>query len=545
MPSRRLQVHRAPRAVAFAVVALAVSPIVASASATAPSVDAAVQVTADPAVAREHSTPALAVSPANRQVVALAEGDASTSKCSLEVSTNGGLSWSRATDPVVPSGWPGCMFAVTGEIADVTFGPDGALYYAFVGFNPTTYEQRIFLARSGDLGQTWEPTVALPRITRNVANNEMGMDALPSVVADPSDASRVYVGFWSNNGAWNLPQSLLGGDKKWCNDIVPRPWMAASSDGGRTFGPAVDLAPGVKGCMTEPYLAVGRDGAVLAVFGESTRGEAKAAPPAHLFFSVSRDRGRTFTVSVVHTQSAPNDGPASDASSDWLSAPSPGVDLRNGNLYVTWEEMGAGVPQILFSSSTDGGRTWANPRKLNDVDPRRDWDFTEQFPRLAVAPDGRIDVAWYDWRDDITFKDGDRRNGLQNVYVTSSGDGGANWTKNVRVSDRSIDRRFGPRRVGFVTGPVGLASTDETAYLAWDDTRNGNETNGAQDIYFTRARFAPPGRALAGTGGTRVPPALWSLLGAAGTLVICGLALGAAMSPVPRRRAGPPAAPAG
>ena len=502
-----------------------------------PAVDAAVQVTTDPAAVRGHATPALAVDPKNREVLAIAEGDAYSDKCAVQVSTNAGLSWTRAADPQVPPGWPGCMFAVTGEIADVTFGPGGTLYYAFVGFNPTTYEQRVFLARSNDLGQTWDPTVALPRIARDVTRNEMGMDAMPSVVVDPNDRDRVYVGFWSNNGAWNLSEDVLGGAKKWCNDIVPRAWVTSSVDGGAHFGPAVDLAPGVKGCMTEPYLAVGRDGAVLAVFGENARGEAKAAPPAHLYFSISHDGARTFDARPIHTQPAPNDGPAAESSSDWLSAPSIGVNPGNGHTYVAWEEMGAGVPQILFTASTDGGRDWTEPKKLNDVDPERDWDFSEQFPKLGVAPDGRIDVAWYDWRDDVTYKPGDKENSLQNVYYTSSADGGASWSRNLRVSDRAIDRRFGPRKVGFITGPVGLASTDASAYLAWDDTRNGNETTGTQDIYFTRARFAAPEKAL-GPGGSPISPALWVLLGAAGSLVLGGLALGAASSTSRRRGAG-------
>jgi hypothetical protein len=523
----RRRARLVPALLALAAGGLALGPAPAASGAPAlPAVDAAVQVTSDPAAVRGHATPVLAVDPRNRGILALAEGDAYSDQCSVEVSTNAGLSWARAAAPAVPSGWPGCLFAVTGEIADVTFGPDGTLYYAFVGFNPTTYEQRVFLARSDDLGHTWDPTVALPRIPRNLAKNELGMDALPSVAVDPNDPGKVYVGFWSNNGAWNLSSTLLGGDKKWCNDIVPRAWVASSADGGRTFGDAVDLAPDVPGCMTEPYLTVGTDGAVLAAFGESARGQAGAAPPAHLWFSVSHDGGRTFAAKAIHTQSAPNDGPAANASSDWLSAPSPAVDLRNGHIYVTWEEMGAGVPQILFTASSDGGRTWGNPKKLNDVDPRRDWDFSEQFPKLGVAPDGRIDVAWYDWRDDVTYKDGDKENGLQNVYYTSSTDGGLSWTQNVRISDRSIDRRFGPRQVGFITGPVGLASTDDTAYVAWDDTRNGNTLTGTQDVYFARARYAAPDRALS-PGRSRISPVLWVLLGGSGALVLGGLALGA------------------
>jgi hypothetical protein len=48
------------------------------------------------------------------------------------------------------------------------------------------------------------------------------------------------------------------------------------------------------------------------------------------------------------------------------------------------------------------------------------------------------------------------------------------------VSDRSIDRRFGAGKVGYFTGPPGVASTDDTSLLAWNDTRNGNEGIGTR-----------------------------------------------------------------
>ena len=84
------------------------------------------------------------------------------------------------------------------------------------------------------------------------------------------------------------------------------------------------------------------------------------------------------------------------------------------------------------------------PTKVNDVDPKRDWDFSDQMPTLGVAPNGRIDVAWYDYRNDPTFKQGDTRNGFQDVYYASSVDGGRTWSKNRPLNDRLIDRRFGP-----------------------------------------------------------------------------------------------------
>jgi hypothetical protein len=511
-----------------------------------PEVDGAVQVTSDTGAARGHVTPALATDPNDTQTLVIAEGDAYSSRCMVHVSRNGGLTWSPATQPQTPPDWPGCGFAVTGVIADLAFAPDGTLYYAFSAFQPSTYQQRIYLARSTDLGLTWE-TTALPRIGPDPAKREFGADAMPSIVVDREDPNNVYVAWWSNNGTWNLPGTISGAESSvWCrlvdNRIIARPWIAVSTDRGRSFGPPVDMAPGIDHCTTEPYITQGKDGEILAFFGQSTRTtEAGKAPPAHLFFSVSRDRGKTFTARPIHEQSGPADGPAATSTSDWLGAPSPGVDLETGTIYVAWEDLGAGVPRILFKRSTDGGRTWSEPVKVNDADGKRDFDFVEQFPTLSVAENGRIDVVWYDYRNDPVFKEGDRRNGFQDVYYASSANGGRTWSKNVRVNDRGIDRRFGPRRQGSINGPLGLVSTDKVVFVAWDDTRNGNEANAAEDIYFTRIRYAPPAEAFGGETGGGTSAWVAGLLGAAVALAIGGLIIVIGM--LAGRRGKPPTSP--
>jgi hypothetical protein len=507
-----------------------------------PEVDGAVQVTSDPGVGRGHAIPVLAMHPDDPQTLVLAEGDAYTSRCAVHVSRSGGLSWALATQPQTPADWAGCGFAATGPIADLAFAPDGTLYYAWSAFQPTTYQQRIYLARSDDLGATWN-TTALPRIGPNPARREFGADAMPSIVIDRDNPNLVYVSWWSNNGIWNMPESITGASSSiWCrlvdNRAVARPWVSSSRDGGATFADPVDMAPGIGHCTTEPYLAQAKDGALLAFFGEATRSlEEGKAPPAHLYFSSSTDQGKTFTVTPVHTQSGPSDGRSATSTSDWLSAPSPGVDLDSGAIYVTWEEMGSGVPQILFARSIDNGKTWSDPKKVNDGDPKRDWDFADQMPTLGVAPNGRIDVAWYDYRNDPTYKEGDTRNGFQDVYYASSTDGGRTWSKNRPLEDRAIDRRFGSRRTGSIYGPLGLVSTNKAAYVAWDDTRNGNDQTASQDIYFTRVRYASAADVF-GKADSGISPWVAGFLGAAVAVAIGGLIVMTAAANV--RRSAPP-----
>jgi hypothetical protein len=493
-----------------------------------PQVDAAVQVTSDPGSGRGHAIPVMAQHPEDPQTLVLAEGDAYTSRCMVWVTRNGGLSWARATQPQTPADWSGCGFAVTGPMADLAFTPDGTLYYAWSAFQPATYQQRIYLARSSDLGLTWT-TTALPRIGPNPSARQFGADSMPSIVIDRDDPTRIYVSWWSNNGIWNMPESITGSSSSiWCrlvdNRAVARPWLSVSRDGGATFSDPVDMAPGIGHCTTEPYLVQGKDGSIMAVFGEATRTlDAGKAPPAHLYFSVSHDQGKTFTVTPVHEQSGPADGRSATSTSDWLSGPSPGVDLHTGNVYVTWEEEGTGVPKIFFARSTDGGSTWSDPVKVNDVDPKRDWDFADQMPTLGVAPNGRIDIVWYDYRNDPTFKDGDTKNGFNDVFYASSNDDGRTFTKNRQVNDRPIDRRFGPRTTGGIYGPLGLVSTDKAAFVAWDDTRNGNDQNGNQDIYFTRVRYAPATEVFERASNSGMSPWVAGFLGAAIAVAVGGL----------------------
>lgn len=478
--------------------------------------DAAVQVTSTPNDVRAHAVPSVAVHPDDPQTIAVAEGEAYEGQCAVHVSTDAGLTW-RSTAIEQHDDWPECVYANLGPIAAVTFGPDGTLYYAYSGFQPDTYKQRMFLARSTDLGESFETTM-LPWVEPDLEAGEFGGDALPTVAVDPNDPDRVYVSWMSNNGTWNLSEDTLEG-QVYYEDIVSRPYVAASDDGGETFSDPVDVAGDVDGWMSEPHLAVGSDGEVFAFFGENTRmpeEEGADEPQAHLYLATSTDGGDTYAQEAIHTRE-----PAED---DWLSGASPAVDPLTGDLYVVWEETGD-TPTVAFMRSEDGGDSWSEPVAVNDVEPEREWTYNEFFPSMSVASNGRIDVAWYDWRNDVTFTEGAEDNALQDVYYASSTDGGETWTPNVQANDRAIDRRLGVWDAYGVRGPIGIASTDAAAYVAWSDTRNSSEETQSQDIYFTRVHASEPsavfGEAPAAGGGEW----LWGLLGAGAALGLGGLVL--------------------
>jgi hypothetical protein len=218
-----------------------------------------------------------------------------------------------------------------------------------------------------------------------------------------------------------------------------------------------------------------------------------------LYLSRSTDQGRTFTVTPV----VPGHSSLYNHVLQW--SPEGG---QQGSLHLVYESKiptDQGDRDITYRRSTDGGATWTEPKILNDDDP--ELLAGQYIPNLSVAPDGRLDAVWWDFRDDPGM-------GFNDVYLTSSGDNGTTWTPNVRITDRSIDRKFGPWGNGFdMRQPPGVLGMEAYTVVAWDDTRNGTPEAEAQDIYTTLVQWRdlPPARS---------PVLVYVLAG------VCGLLLG-------------------
>lgn len=185
-----------------------------------------------------------------------------------------------------------------------------------------------------------------------------------------------------------------------------------------------------------------------------------------------------------------------------------------------------------MTTSADHGSSWRTPVRLDDASAPADRG-DEFYPDVSVAPNGRVDVAWHDFRNDPT---GPRQVGqfyrserYWDVYYSYSTDAGATFSDNVRVTNPSIDGKQGATFNNIDTrGAIGLQSTIDAAYLAWSDSRATDANGDAEDAYFSRIRF---GGAAGGTGGDLRaaghdrPAWVWGSLGAALALVAGGLVL--------------------
>ncbi|CAN5765523.1 hypothetical protein BH20ACT1_BH20ACT1_03630 [soil metagenome] len=249
------------------------------------------------------------------------------------------------------------------------------------------------------------------------------------------------------------------------------------------------------------------------------------SPPSGLYLSTSADRGASFEVREVQAGDKANTG-MTGTILRW--SPAGG---ETGSLHLVWEgkePITQGDRDVLYRRSLDGGATWSD----NDDDP--ELLYGQFHPNLRVAPNGRLDLAWWDQRDAAGAFGTD-------VYYASSSDAGASWSANQRMTEVSSTAPSGcGPRVPAVTSDNHRGSPPPTpGPRGGDDTRNGNQVTQTQDLYAASAQYEP----LAATG---IPEAAGYVLAVVIGVGVVGLILviGSKMMGLSRRPPGPPATPA-
>lgn len=459
--------------------------------------------------ARTYADPYVLIDPDNPLVVVAATVEMRSRACRVFRSADGGGSWKLLeSGPSLPS-FPYCHHtrgATT--MTPMAWGRNGTLYMARTGWDtqdigvpgnfPGTWgNMSVLLGRSTDLGNTWDTTIVRSARGKQGPDTEVNIP-VSSVAVDcthPRD-DVVYV-------TWNRSQYLVR------PPVLDTPMVAVSTDGGRTFGePVVAIGGDIEKVLggppasgSEQALAVADDGTVYLLWLGNVN--SRYLP----LLSTSKDQGRTWTTTPV--------GDPKQTSADFFLgtafrwSPEGG---KQGTLHLLYEDRVDGPwgdRDILYRRSTDAGRSFSEPRRINDDDPalRR----IQGSPNFSVAPNGRLDAIWWDFRNDPGLFAND-------VYYSYSTDNGLNWSVNERVTDRLIRRKIGVWSNGFdQRQPPGIASSNQLAVFVWDDTRDGDELTQTQDIFSAAAQFQAVGASTSAAG--------WYVLGAAGGLAIVGLVL--------------------
>ena len=477
---------------------------------------------------RLYSSPAMAVDPKNQLRIVGGWADLRTRRCGIVRSVDGGRSWVRPDAAPNTATFPFCSQSQGGVIqTPMAFGGDGMLYMALNGWGTEEAARTggaVMVARSSDLGDSWETTVV-----RN-AREKTGDDAenirpVQSIAVDAKGGSDDVIFVTFSRSRANPPAP---------NAVPSNPMVAVSRDGGRTFGEAVDLSQGVfesqavrdqaLAAVTTTTAAPGPTSTTTTVpanskaaqpnqvanFGSAgsrngmiarldSKGTAyvtwptgtvnlAASPPGGLALSKSTDGGKTWSsaISIPFSYENATGGPAG-------AYPQFAINKKTDSLHIVYNRNPtpdlAGASEVYNRVSHDGGATWSEAKPLSDDDPKL---YGGQFfPNLSIAPNGRIDVVWWDTRDIQGLRGTD-------AYYAYSVDDGKSWSKNIRLTDQSIDRKLGIWGNNYdIASQPGVASTNAYAVFGWDDTRNSDLTfgdsrttgGGLQDVYVAAAQF--------------------------------------------------------
>jgi hypothetical protein len=406
-----------------------------------------------------HNSPTLVRNPVRPANLAVSSRiDTPFYSCGLHVSFDGGSTWSQTPVPA-PDGEEAKCFA-----PDVAFSSDGTLHLAFVTLSGRgNVPHATWVSSSKDGGRTLsQPVRVLGPLAFQVR-----------LAPDPAKAGRLYMTWLQARAVGALKFTTLG------NPIE----AARSDDGGASWHAPVRVsnpsrqrvvapspAVGPKGDLYVGYLDLGDDSLDYAA-GHGGRGGAPYRGHFKLVVGRSRNHGQTWRESVVDGKLVP----IQRFIVFLAAAPSVAVD-RKGRVYAAFHDGRFGDPDVSVWSLKPGDSRWRGPVRVNDT---RKHDGTAQYlPKLAVAPDGRLDVLYYDRRVDPN-------NILNQVSFQSSWDSGKTFSRSLNLASRTFDSRIGfgaKEGLPDLGSRLALISDNRFALGLWTDTRAGTRATQKQDL---------------------------------------------------------------
>jgi len=320
----------------------------------------------DPRPVRGYESPSIAVNQQDPMHQVVADVDLVGSRCTWHVTFDGGKIWTDG-ELAIPPEFERCTLNSNGflSMSNVVMGSGSNVYVALSlarvpaeGVDPRGPEvlgEGMLLAISTDGGRTFGPArEVIPGPDQERALVRPSLGAFPG----PDNKDRLLLTMWG------------------CGDgRCERGFLARSDDGGATFGSPVLVTPDPGG--NSPSQAVlAADGSIFMTYLRRYGDER-----AELLVARSGDDGKTFSAGVVDKQN--NLGLRYDSAKI-------AVDPRRGWLYMTYTDTRDGPSRVFFRRSKNQGRSWERVVRL-----RTDGGGRSFSPNLAVSPDGRIDVVFY------------------------------------------------------------------------------------------------------------------------------------------------------
>lgn len=400
-----------------------------------------------------HNSPTIARNPAEPAQLAVAERvDRPGYSAALHVSADRGRTWEDVPFPT-PAGQDR-PFA-----PDLAWAPDGRLVMSFVtleGKGNSPGAVWVTSSRSG--GRRWET----PR--RVVGPHAFQV----RIVVDPRRGDLYMTWLQATEAAVGCVN---------CFAAVRLPILAMrSSDGGRTWSPPAQVSGGERLRIGAPAPAVLPDGRLVVLYydfkDDRVDWENLAGDPYRgtfeLVLSRSRENAMRFEETVVERDVVPQ-----GRFLVYLPRfPALAVDPESGTLFAAWSDARAGDPDVLIRRSEDDGASWSQAARVGT-----EADGDQYLPRVAVAPGGRVDVA---------YLEGSPSGATTGPRFATSYDAGRTWSS-ISLSSRLFDASVGPE--GAAGEPdqgtrLGLVSGGDAAFVVWTDARGGTPVTAKLDVFF-------------------------------------------------------------
>jgi Neuraminidase (sialidase) len=262
------------------------------------------------------------------------------------------------------------------------------------------------------------------------------------------------------------------------------PMFSKTTNGGATWSTPRRITPLNQNMFTiGNQIVVEPDGTLIDVF-HFGKGSGRDAPNAS-FTGVSRstDGGATWSKRPIVVSNNPvaddvdpdNGVPLRTGADIGGGLPDIAVDSSSGALYVVWEDSRFGVTHndIVMSKSTNDGRTWSAPKKVNQT-PVPVEAFT---PMVDALPGGAVAVTYYDIRNNTPAPGLDT-----DAFVAVSRDGGASWEES-RITPTSFDDENAPIARGYFLGDYQGLANDGAAFKSFFVQTNDHNTANRTDVF--------------------------------------------------------------
>ncbi len=373
-----------------------------------------------------HSEPVIATDPKHpERIIAashIAWHDTVGTKSIAYVSFDAGKTWSVSLERKDST--------VTADAA-VAYGPDGSAYFA------TLARWGVFRSRDG--GRTWDPPAKTPPA--------YGWDR-EYIVADFTGGK--YNGRLYMNATVNVP---------WVSDSSPPGFggtqkehaiaLYTSLDGTHFQNPILRLVPRPEGILGMSDCVVLSDGQLTCLYGHRKPAPANAAGGGGggrggLAARTPMSAANYWLDVISSTDGGEEWNTATHIGDYWMNRPrsegavipdidvDPGSPLFKDRLYVVWSDFRTGRLEVMYSYSSDKGRTWSTEKVLSDDRPFANPLVNgpdNMTPTVAVNKAGVVCVNWYDQREFLESAGWD-------IRIRCSFDGGDTWTPSVKVNDK-------------------------------------------------------------------------------------------------------------